>query len=237
MKERFRHMIRIKNRIGILVCKRHLGSANDISNNTSYNDDEEESFHNILFRNTTTLDAESFHQAHETGLKLFSGCMSFIGVDLDIFFDTLGEEVIETLEEIINLVNNGIRTGFVKPLDRTVFDNNSAEESFRFLTNGTHIGKVLIKILRDAFVSDQTTESFREVCGPKSVATKNLDELRRKLCPSLDHFVCFSSVSCGRGNAGQTNYGFANSVMEMVCEQRKRDGLPGTLTSLKVKDC
>lgn len=40
-------------------------------------------------------------------------------------------------------------------------------------------------------------------------------------------FVVFSSVSCGRGNAGQTNYGMANSVMERICEQRKRDGLPG----------
>ncbi|GBO08380.1 Fatty acid synthase, partial [Araneus ventricosus] len=82
-------------------------------------------------------------------------------------------------------------------------------------------------VLRDAFMSDQTAEFFQEVCDPKAVATKNLDELSRKLCPSLDHFVCFSSISCGRGNAGQTNYGFANSVMEMVCEQRKRDGLPG----------
>ncbi|GBM54857.1 Fatty acid synthase [Araneus ventricosus] len=82
-------------------------------------------------------------------------------------------------------------------------------------------------ILRDAFMNDQTAEFFQEVCDPKAVATKNLDELSRKLCPSLDHFVCFSSISCGRGNAGQTNYGFANSAMEMVCEQRKRDGLPG----------
>lgn len=34
-------------------------------------------------------------------------------------------------------------------------------------------------------------------------------------------------MSCGRGNAGQTNYGFANSVMERVCEKRRREGLPG----------
>ena len=36
----------------------------------------------------------------------------------------------------------------------------------------------------------------------------------------------FSSVSCGRGNMGQSNYGMANSVMERICEKRKRDGLP-----------
>lgn len=39
-------------------------------------------------------------------------------------------------------------------------------------------------------------------------------------------FVVFSSVSCGRGNAGQTNYGMANSIMERICEKRKADGFP-----------
>lgn len=31
---------------------------------------------------------------------------------------------------------------------------------------------------------------------------------------------------CGRGNAGQTNYGMANSEMERICERRRREGLP-----------
>lgn len=51
--------------------------------------------------------------------------------------------------------------------------------------------------------------------------------MTREACPELDYFVAFSSVSCGRGNAGQTNYGFANSTMERICEQRRHDGLPG----------
>jgi fatty acid synthase, animal type len=38
--------------------------------------------------------------------------------------------------------------------------------------------------------------------------------------------VVFSSVSCGRGNAGQTNYGFSNSIMERICEWRRKLGLP-----------
>lgn len=38
--------------------------------------------------------------------------------------------------------------------------------------------------------------------------------------------MVFSSVSCGKGNAGQTNYGMANSVMERICETRKEEGLP-----------
>ncbi len=34
-------------------------------------------------------------------------------------------------------------------------------------------------------------------------------------------------MSCGRGNAGQTNYGYANSVLERICELRRKDGLHG----------
>lgn len=46
------------------------------------------------------------------------------------------------------------------------------------------------------------------------------------MAPQLKYFVVFSSVSCGRGNAGQSNYGLANSVMERIVERRHRDGLP-----------
>jgi len=39
--------------------------------------------------------------------------------------------------------------------------------------------------------------------------------------------VVFSSIVNGRGNAGQTNYGWTNSTMERVVETRRRDGLSG----------
>ncbi|KAH9630197.1 hypothetical protein HF086_010703 [Spodoptera exigua] len=58
-------------------------------------------------------------------------------------------------------------------------------------------------------------------------ATKALDEATRELAPELEYFVVFSSVSCGRGNPGQSNYGLANSAMERIMEQRQADGLPG----------
>lgn len=83
------------------------------------------------------------------------------------------------------------------------------------------------KVLRDAFLENQTPQDFEIVSKPKVTGTKNLDTVTRKSCPELDHFVVFSSVSCGRGNAGQTNYGFANSVMERICEARQEAGLPG----------
>lgn len=86
----------------------------------------------------------------------------------------------------------------------------------------------LAVVLRDGLFDDQTKVDFKTVCMPKIDGTKHLDVASRDLCKSLDYFICFSSVSCGRGIIGQTNYGLANSAMERVCERRQADGLPGT---------
>ncbi|XP_012541735.1 fatty acid synthase [Monomorium pharaonis] len=85
----------------------------------------------------------------------------------------------------------------------------------------------LAMVLKDGVCKNQTPESFEESFRAKARATKMLDELSRKLCPQLRQFVVFSSISSGKGNAGQTNYGMANSVMERICERRVADGLPG----------
>ncbi len=77
-------------------------------------------------------------------------------------------------------------------------------------------------------MENQSKELFQEVADTKVAGTLHLDHVTRECCSdSLDWFVVFSSVSSGRGNAGQANYGFANSLMERVCEQRRYDGLPG----------
>lgn len=82
-------------------------------------------------------------------------------------------------------------------------------------------------------MENQTPADFATVCKPKVDGTKQLDAVSRKLCPELDYFVAFSSVSCGRGNAGQANYGLANSAMERICEARQAAGLPGVCIKLK----
>ncbi|XP_012543114.2 fatty acid synthase isoform X2 [Monomorium pharaonis] len=82
-------------------------------------------------------------------------------------------------------------------------------------------------VLKDNVLKNQTEETFAESFQSKARATQILDKLSRKFCSNLRHFVVFSSVSCGRGNGGQTNYGMANSVMERVCEKRAEEGLPG----------
>ncbi|XP_063539374.1 fatty acid synthase-like [Cydia strobilella] len=85
----------------------------------------------------------------------------------------------------------------------------------------------LALVLRDAFLENQSPESFEAVVKPKIYATRALDMASRELAPELEHFVAFSSVTSGRGLAGQSNYGLANSAMERLCEQRRADGLPG----------
>ncbi|XP_063380019.1 fatty acid synthase-like [Cydia fagiglandana] len=84
----------------------------------------------------------------------------------------------------------------------------------------------LAAVLRDALLENQTPEAFRAVAEPKIEMTRWLDSESRELAPELEYFVAFSSVSCGRGNAGQSNYGLANSGMERLVERRHAAGLP-----------
>ena len=84
-------------------------------------------------------------------------------------------------------------------------------------------------MLQDGLFENQTPAMYVACCEPKVKATINLDVVCRQVCQgnTLDWFVVFSSVSSGRGNVGQTNYGFANSVMERLCEKRRKDGHHG----------
>ncbi|OCT62677.1 fatty acid synthase [Xenopus laevis] len=274
------------------------------------------------------------------GMALFLKNVSFHGILLDALFEDQNKE----WEDVSALLKEGIKEGVVKPLKCTVFERDDVEPAFRFMAQGKHIGKVLIKVrdeeveqqygsdmlqisaiprtsfpstksyiitgglggfglelaqwliergaknlvltsrsgirngyqakqiqtwkgmgikvlvsskdvgsveetvllieeagqlgpvggifnlamvLKDAMIENLTTQLFQDVNKPKYDGTLNLDRVSREKCPELDHFVAFSSVSCGRGNAGQSNYGFANSTMERICEKRRQDNLPG----------
>ncbi|XP_066991506.2 fatty acid synthase [Anabrus simplex] len=138
---------------------------------------------------------------------------------------------------------SGVRTGYQAlcirrwretGIDVTVSTHNvtTEKEAAQLIKEASKMGPVggvfnLAVVLRDALLENQTEEDFRTVCLPKVDGTKHLDTVTRQLCPELDYFVAFSSVSCGRGNAGQTNYGLANSAMERICEARQAAGLPG----------
>ena len=81
--------------------------------------------------------------------------------------------------------------------------------------------------LEDKWFVKQTKQSFDHVLAPKLRVTTNLDRLTRTLSYGVQYFVMFSSISSGFGLRGQTNYGYGNSAMESVCENRRRDGLHG----------
>ncbi|KAH6943234.1 hypothetical protein HPB50_017960 [Hyalomma asiaticum] len=136
----------------------------------------------------------------------------------------------------------GVRTGYQRLcLERwrrfanvlvSTADVSTGEGARQIVEEAAALGPVggifnLAMVLQDALIENQSAETYEAVCRPKVLGTQRLDEASRALCPELEHFVVFSSLVCGRGNAGQTNYGYANSVMERVCERRVEDGLPG----------
>lgn len=111
-------------------------------------------------------------------------------------------------------------------------DVSTLEGTERLIAEACTLGPVggvfhLAMVLKDGMLENLTPQLFLDVNKPKYDGTKNLDKVTRRLHPGLSYFVAFSSVSCGRGNAGQSNYGYANSAMERVCEKRSYDGLPG----------
>ncbi|KAL3210853.1 hypothetical protein MRX96_008597 [Rhipicephalus microplus] len=137
----------------------------------------------------------------------------------------------------------GIRTGYQRlavkrwtDLGPTVLVSNddvsTKEVARKIADTATAIGLVggifnLAMVLRDAMIENQSVERYADVCKPKALGTECLNDVSRKRCPKLDHLVVFSFLSSGRGQVGQTNYGFTNSVMERLCELRVADMLPG----------
>lgn len=64
----------------------------------------------------------------------------------------------------------------------------------------------LAGVLKDALFDEQTLDDFLTCSEAKYFATKNFDELCRtdaEIRKNLNWFVAFSSVACGRGNAGK----------------------------------
>uniref|UniRef100_A0A8D0GNS8 Fatty acid synthase n=1 Tax=Sphenodon punctatus TaxID=8508 RepID=A0A8D0GNS8_SPHPU len=146
-------------------------------------------------------------------------------------------------QRLVLTSRSGIRTGYqakrVKEWKQmgvqvlvSTSDVGTLEGAQHLIEEASQLGPVggifnLAMVLRDAMLDNQSPELFYEVSKPKYAGTLHMDRVSRERCLDLDYFVAFSSVSCGRGNAGQSNYGFANSTMERICEKRRHDGLPG----------
>ncbi len=81
-------------------------------------------------------------------------------------------------------------------------------------------------LLRDSYVRNKTVDEFRAVLAPKVQGTLHLDEATRT--DDLDFFVTFSSLASVAGNAGQSDYGFANHFMDSFAAERERLRAQGT---------
>ena len=76
------------------------------------------------------------------GMAAFLRNISFHGILLDALFEPGSSD----WQAVYSLVSNGIRDGTVRPLETTVFERDDIETAFRFMAQGKHIGKVLIKV-------------------------------------------------------------------------------------------
>jgi acyl transferase domain-containing protein/NAD(P)-dependent dehydrogenase (short-subunit alcohol dehydrogenase family) len=82
---------------------------------------------------------------------------------------------------------------------------------------------------RDAFIIRKSREEMQAVLAPKVYGTLHLD--RATGAEELDFFVLFSSSAAVTGNAGQSDYAFANRFLDAFAERRARTR-PGRTLSI-----
>ncbi|KAH8740316.1 type I fatty acid synthase, partial [Cryptosporidium ryanae] len=110
----------------------------------------------------------------------------------------------------------------------------SSEESMTKLIN-TEFSNLkhvfhLAGVISDDKMELQTRESIEKTYKPKAIGAWNLHRVFDKLGieKEIRSFVCYSSISSGLGNFGQTNYSAANSCLDSLVEYRRTKGLPAT---------
>ena len=75
-------------------------------------------------------------------MSVFLRNISFHGILLDALFENDTPE----WDEVANMVKEGMISGVVKPLKATIFSKDEVEPAFRFMAQGKHIGKVVVKV-------------------------------------------------------------------------------------------
>ena len=81
-------------------------------------------------------------QSMFVGMSIFLRNVSFHGILLDALFEPGNPE----WQTVHDMVSTGIQDGTLKPLQTTVFGTDDVQTAFRFMAQGKHIGKVLIKV-------------------------------------------------------------------------------------------
>lgn len=79
-------------------------------------------------------------------------------------------------------------------------------------------------VVDDAELMGQNAERFARVFAPKVQGGRLLDQLTRQ--DPLDWFVLFASIAGVIGSAGQCNHSAANAFLDMLAQERRKQGLP-----------
>src|SRR5699024_8635651 len=87
-------------------------------------------------------------QNNPLGMAAFLKNIGFHGILLDALFGSTANSVTISAHKkrVAQLIKEGIKSGAVRPLKRTIFDMDHTEDAFRFMATGKHIGKVVLKI-------------------------------------------------------------------------------------------
>ncbi len=75
-------------------------------------------------------------------------------------------------------------------------------------------------VLRDSVIQKKTVEEMNAVFAAKVFGTINLDEATKD--EKMDFFVMFSSLTAITGNAGQSDYAYANNFLNHYAEMRNQ---------------
>lgn len=139
-----------------------------------------------LTQNGRFLEIGKFDLANNSalGMAVFLKNATFHGILLDSFFGTSGDD--EDWKQIDGLFRDGLAKGVVKPLPTNVFPADKPEEAFRFMAQGKHMGKVLLR-LRD--------EEPEKVLVPKPMKV-------RAVCRTLCHPQHSYLITGGLGGFG-----------------------------------
>lgn len=93
---------------------------------------------------------------------MFLRNITFHGILLDALFEGDNDDWTTVSE----LLAEGVRSGAVRPLKSTTFEKEAVEDAFRFMAQGKHIGKVVIKIQEDQKESLSIASIPRSACHP-----------------------------------------------------------------------
>ncbi|CAI4215786.1 unnamed protein product [Parascedosporium putredinis] len=125
----------------------------------------------------------------------------------------------------------------VKYFQNDVADFTSVENTLEQITGsmpplgGVALGAL---VLCDRMFAQMKLDEFQRVMDPKVQGTLNFSRLfsLESSLPPLDWFIGFSSIVATMGNPGQANYSAANCFIKAVINQRRAQGLAGSVIDI-----